>query len=57
MIFRELNEEETQEFKKWARDNYIPMSEISKTWHPVVRNECLEINAERLYKKYIKPRL
>ena len=35
MIFRELNEEETQEFKKWARDNYIPMSEFQKHGIPL----------------------
>ena len=45
-IYRELSFEEIVEFKKWARDNYTPFSEINSIWHPVVKNECAYINAE-----------
>ena len=38
-IFRELNEEETLEFKKWARENFHPEIDISPIWHPVVKQE------------------
>lgn len=46
MMFRNLNKTETKKFRKWARDNYKPNSEISELWHPVVRNECHAINSE-----------
>jgi hypothetical protein len=45
-LFRELNAEEEAEFRKWARDNYKPMSEIQGIWHPVVQDECTKINKE-----------
>ena len=44
MIYKELNEKEIEEFKKWARDNYVPNSEINSAWHPVVKEECKKIN-------------
>ena len=43
-LFRELEECEVEEFKKWARDNYTPFSEIKGIWHPIVQQECIEIN-------------
>jgi hypothetical protein len=46
IMFRELNAEELQEFKQWARDNYTPGSDISSLWHPVIQEECHTINAE-----------
>jgi len=45
-IFRELNKSEINEFKKWARDNYEPGSDVNEVWHPVVRLECDVINQE-----------
>jgi hypothetical protein len=47
MLFRKLTPEEEVEFKQWARENYVPFSEISNLWHPVVRAECAQINKER----------
>ena len=46
MMFRELTEQEQKEFKEWARKNYAPHSKIDELWHPVIKHECLKINAE-----------
>jgi len=46
MLFRTLNEAEILQFKKWARDNYTPYTEISGVWHPVIQAECTKINEE-----------
>ncbi len=46
MMFRELNEEEKERFRKWARDNYITFTDIKSIWHPIVRAECTEMNYE-----------
>lgn len=45
-MFRELNKEEEQEFRQWARKNYKPFEPISGVWHPLVQNECVKINEE-----------
>lgn len=45
-MFRELNEVETVEFQKWARENYLVGSTINSAWHPVVVKECETINEE-----------
>lgn len=43
-IHRPLNPKETEEFRQWARENFIPgLDKISNAWHPVVKNECLII--------------
>lgn len=47
MFFRKLTPVEERTFRKWARDNYEPGSEIRGTWHPVVQDECVEINRRR----------
>lgn len=47
MFFRKLTPIEERKFRKWARDNYEPGSEIKGTWHPVVQDECVEINRRR----------
>jgi len=46
--FRELNEEEVKDFRQWARDNYVPYSEINSVWHPIVRDECEIINQNKI---------
>ena len=46
-LFKKLSEEERPEFRQWARDNYNPGSEIRDYWHPVVREECRKMNAEK----------
>ena len=45
-FFRYLNEEETEEFKQWARDNHKPGDEVKSVWHPVLRKECQRIDEE-----------
>jgi len=48
-LFKKLSEEETKEFKQWARDNYDPATmNISPIWHPVVKQECL-VMCEEFY--------
>ena len=44
-LFRDLAENEKEEFKKWARENYKPFDPIKGIWHPVVQAECTKINA------------
>ena len=46
-MFRKLTPEEEVEFKQWARENYVPFSEIKGIWHPVIQTECVKINKER----------
>ena len=44
-LHRELTAEEEVEFRGWARENYRPGEPIDPMWHPVVKEECAEINA------------
>lgn len=44
-LHRELNAAEEREFRQWARTNYKAGQPIDETWHPVVQEECAEINA------------
>lgn len=44
MFFRTLTPTEETKFRKWARDNYEPGSEIKGTWHPICQDECVKIN-------------
>ena len=46
MKFRKLNKDKVIEFKKWARENYIPFDIIKGIWHPVIQFECVQINIE-----------
>ena len=48
-MFRELDESEELDFRKWARENYVPFQDISGGWHPVVRDECKKINEESIF--------
>lgn len=50
LSFRDLNESEVKEFRKWARNNYIVGSNIPIIWHPIVRDECEKINKEHIHK-------
>jgi hypothetical protein len=45
-LFRKLSDTEIQEFIQWARENYVPLSPIDGTWHPVIQAECIAINAK-----------
>lgn len=44
--FRELDADEEETFRQWARDNYRVGSEISVLWHPIVASECHKMNEE-----------
>jgi hypothetical protein len=46
-FFRELNDQEVEQFKQWARDNFKPDMEINETWHPVVRQELARLQKEQ----------
>jgi hypothetical protein len=46
-LFRELNEDEAEDFRQWARDNYCPCDERSVLWHPVVHEEMVKIDREK----------
>ena len=43
-LFRTLGEEEKEAFRAWARENYVPFTEIDGCWHPIVQAECVKIN-------------
>jgi len=38
-FFRQLNPDEEEQFRRWARDNFDPNIEPEPIWHPVVRDE------------------
>lgn len=41
-----LNDEEEEEFRNWARDNYEIYTEINCAWHPITQDECATMNLE-----------
>lgn len=47
-LFRPMVDDEEQEFRDYARENYVPHSEINRTWHPHAQDECKRINDEHL---------
>ena len=44
MQFRQLNHKEEESFREWAVVNYRPNSPVKEVWHPVVQDECEQIN-------------
>lgn len=46
MFFRELSEEDAERFRRWARKNYTVGGPIDGVWHPVVQDECVNMNKE-----------
>lgn len=44
-LFKDLNENQENEFRQWARENYQPLTPIEGIWHPVIQDECARINA------------
>jgi hypothetical protein len=48
-MFRELNDKEVEEFKLWARENYVTGTEVNEAYHPVVQAECDLMNREVAY--------
>lgn len=49
--FRKLSDEETKEFRQWARENYVVLTPIKGIWHPVVQSECTKMNVEYTEKR------
>jgi hypothetical protein len=45
-LFKEVDLFEEEEYRKWARDNYVPFTDVKSVWHPVVQSECIRINDE-----------
>jgi hypothetical protein len=39
-------EEDEEDYRRWARDNYVPFTEVKSVWHPIVQSECIRINDE-----------
>lgn len=39
-LHRDLDDNEEQEFRKWARDNFNVLNNIEAFWHPVIKQEC-----------------
>ena len=46
-MFRFLTKEEEANFRRWARKNYTPFTEISELWHPAVQDECRKMCEEK----------
>jgi hypothetical protein len=44
MQYRQLNHKEEESFREWAVVNYRPNAPVKEVWHPVVRDECEQIN-------------
>lgn len=45
-FFKELGEKETELFKQWAVDTFVPGMQVNPCWHPVVRAEMARLQAE-----------
>tara|TARA_R100000234_G_C4968733_1_gene165159 strand:+ start:645 stop:866 length:222 start_codon:yes stop_codon:yes gene_type:complete len=43
-MFIELTPQQEAAFRGWARQNYKPGAPINQMWHPVVQDECEQIN-------------
>jgi hypothetical protein len=38
-MFKQLDAQEEETFRKWARDHWEPHKEPDPAWHPVVKDE------------------
>ncbi len=46
-LFKNLTKKEEEEYRQWARDNYIPFTPIIGVYHPIVQEECIKMNKEK----------
>lgn len=46
-IWKKLSEEEKEEYRNWARNNYKPLSHINGLWHPIIQLECVRMNIKQ----------
>ena len=51
-VFRELSPEEKEEFREWARANYVIRTDINGVWNPIVQDECVKMNHERMEEEW-----
>ena len=42
-LFRGLSEEQINDMRQWAWDNYKPGDAVKSYWHQIVRRECERI--------------
>tara|TARA_R100000700_G_C3060845_1_gene75653 strand:+ start:171 stop:410 length:240 start_codon:yes stop_codon:yes gene_type:complete len=47
-FFRNLTPEQEEEFRQWARSNYVIGDPIDSSWHPVTVDECMNMLIGRL---------
>jgi hypothetical protein len=45
-LFRDDLSPEEQAFRRWARANYKVFEPVQGVWHPLVQQECVEMNRE-----------
>ena len=45
-LFKVLTPDEEKEYRQWARTNWEHGTDINPLWHPAVRAECAQIQAE-----------
>ena len=55
-MFKKLSKKAEENFRAWARENYLPYTPILGVWHPVIQAECVRINyeADRYYSERLK---
>jgi hypothetical protein len=49
-FFKDLDDADVKVYRQWARENFKAGGEIRDIWHPVVRDECKNINGSTGYK-------
>lgn len=47
-LFRKLDEDEQEEFKQWAYENYISGQPINSGHHPIIQKTCRAINTTQI---------
>jgi len=43
LYIQHLSEDEIDDMRQWAWDNYKPGDAVKSYWHPIVRRECERI--------------
>jgi len=46
-LWKELDDEETVRYLKWANENFNAGDIINPLWHPIVKHECRQIEARK----------
>ena len=45
-FFSDSTDDEEEDYRQWARENYQPEQMIKSIWHPVTVDECVKIIKE-----------